>query len=377
MPISFKKTWEKACNIALANTGTQLGNDQQLLHRIVTEMVNPALTSPWVAVASSDGVSAGAGNLWAAPADVLPGGPGVPHSWIVLQQDGVAPGFQLCLDLGVDSNARTLTVVWSFAGFDVGAPSALNRPTAADEAIGWTERVYGYGNFPAPAAAYNLSVIVSDDGESTMIWNIVGANCAMLFIFAKPLAPPAGWAFPFVALNAGNVSTAEAVNYLPITNPDHSNTGNAYFKASASEGMKLAKMAAEGYDIFYGLGTGTTLDRANEASNEWPLGPCVVWCEEPGGRGEWGYLPDFLISTITPATGDTFPTGGSRQLIQIGDFAVPWDGSVTPTGGVERDADVLTGVVDEPYDFAPNEILNANQAILGNPSLFTPQPRPI
>jgi hypothetical protein len=95
--------------------------------------------SGWTVLASSDSVAADTTDRWLAISDIVWETSGVAHSWILFEfRDYVTAGvdLQLLIDCsqinGTQRNAA-IGVFISRAGFNVGAPSILNRPTAVDE----------------------------------------------------------------------------------------------------------------------------------------------------------------------------------------------------------------------------------------------------
>lgn len=58
--------------------------------------------------------------------------------------------------------------------------------------------------------------------------------------------------------------------------------------------------------------------------------PLSLWSETPGARGKVGDLVDVWAGTPSLEDGDLLPDDGTKQMIAVGQFILPWDGLTDP-----------------------------------------------
>ena len=165
-------------------------------------------SSVWVVVASSDSVAADGTDRWSEIADVVWDTSGSAHSWVVLRHPNFfEAGVQLevLFDCSQDSaaeNNAAIGVFMSMVGFNVGAPSTLNRPTAADEREVLREDGtvanapwQGPTTVDAPHRSGRLNVHMSEDARYVR-WFIIGLACVSVAVICfrstTTTAPPSG-----------------------------------------------------------------------------------------------------------------------------------------------------------------------------------------
>lgn len=315
------KTWQYNVNQAVALQGSIIATSQRLWRTIKNSLVGFA-TLPWTVRGSSDSVAAGmdAVDRWAADANLVNDTAGNVHSWIVLRQTGIATNFEICLDLNSNGGSGNFDFIVSpGAGFTGGSTTA--RPTATDEVVTQANSAYAWSNVDANHVVH---VLQSTDGQCTRVavWR-ASTNLCTFWILDKPANPVTGWTKPSlfgtVGVSSGVVNTAGLFG----------NFANTTLKGYGSAAMVLA-MTGEGSQATSGLlsnltGIGTT---ANSFDGTWPLFPIGIGSITVAMQGRHGTVFDLWWRPTSLGQIDTFPNDTSRQFVVMGDFVLPWDGSV-------------------------------------------------
>jgi len=315
------KTWQYDKNNQIT-TGDGSGYGE-LMYTWKTIMTSWG-SSPWTVVASSDASSAGAADYWTSPSACnTHRGSGVAHCWIVLQQDGVASGFQICVDLnenGGGADSVMNTYVSESAGFTGG--TVTNRPTATDEVntfdgVGSPQWVANETLSTTPAW---ISVFQSTDGSSTRwcIWVNNQMHC--FFCIEKPSNTPAGWTLPWLTICA--IDRYAGTNYRPTYS--YLNDAKNLVNCRAGGARHNVYLSSEGV-VTSMLGQLQTFG-ADLDSSAWPMFPIGLWCDESGARGRIGTLDDIYWGSTSINDGDHYPGDASRLWVQLGDIIQPWGG---------------------------------------------------
>lgn len=265
--------------------------------------------TPWTVVASSNGTVANTSDNWTKNSDLVYAAAGSNHSWIVLQQSAL--GYQLCIDLN-NVNTYRISMCMSFSsGFSTSSLSTTNRPTAADESPGWSSVTWFNGN-----ASFNavLNVQMTSDGYMTRHWGLVSTACKEAYLCEKPKNTVSGWSTPVISCWVGGTS------YLYTSINDNPWTA---FRAKNINGWFY--LSCE----FYGTAAvGQSQTVVNSLSSEWVMSRIGCLCANPGLMGRHGEVSDMWYGSVTPATGDTYPsTGTLKQFIHIKDVIFPWNQS--------------------------------------------------
>jgi hypothetical protein len=98
----------------------------------------------------------------------------------------------------------------------------------------------------------------------------------------------------------------------------------------------------------------------NQLSGDYPLLPAALACITASNLGNHGELADLWLGSVSAVNGDTYPeatyagTGGLDQFVQVGDVALPWNGTVPSTGGVAT-ARRQARVISLQQSFTPPE----------------------
>jgi hypothetical protein len=290
--------------------------------------------SPWTVVGSSNSVAAGMDGVdrLAAPANLIAGGN---HSWIVLQQNGLNAGFQVCFDF-TGGGSGTVAVSPS-AGFTGGSIAA--RPTATDEytmTLNGTGTAYwGIANFGVPFK-YNLHVMQSTDGECTRIFVTTGSadNTGTIYgaqpittLFAnfdKLRDPVAGFSVPVVCSWGGHPSNQDSLVY---TNVIASGAGVEFFHSrDVATNMRIAATWDHTFNFFQAFLVGP-----NTFTGEVWMGPVGAYCPNTATkRGRHGEFYDMWSGPIYPLTSFVLPSAEAPAYVKVGCLYLPWDG-VSPT----------------------------------------------
>lgn len=298
------------------------------------------LAGGFTVAGSSNAVAAGMDGVdrWASDADILAIatadiGTEV-FSWIVL----TAPfGGQLLIsaDNRESGAATTLTTVslrlYGSASAAFAGGSTMVRPAAADQfkikdatASAWT----------AGSSPWRVHRLTATDGSMTYVFITsasAGQQMAGLWFFGRPAEAPDGWTSPVI----GYASEANA--YTPFAFGG-SIGGNHVAGGGSLYGVIDASVDGAGAPAVDG---GAPIDDSwlypNELTGEYPMMEValfygVAFFTETGPIGELGVLPDLWIVSNALGTGDRFPGDATGQVMVLGDFCVPWNGTQLTVG---------------------------------------------
>lgn len=320
LPI-LEKTWIHDVNNTINSGGPFVGYGA-LMFAWKTFMTTGL--GAWSVVSSSDGVSnAGAADYWLNATDANVHGNGVNHSWIVLQNDAISTGFQICVDLRKNGGgASTIMEVYvsEAAGFTGGTLTA--RPTATDEVHtadqagrhNWTDAIDLTVN---PA---QLHMQRSDDGTVTHWWIYVQGYCPCFYVIEKPQDAVPDWSIPWIAVAC--VDWYASTNFRPTYGYLNDIKTNVACRAKGSKTQfYLSSEGAISSMIGQLMSFGGDLD-----GGAYPFFPIGIWCDEAGARGRLGRFSDLWWGSVAAADGDHYPGDATRQFAQVGDFIVPWPG---------------------------------------------------
>lgn len=315
------KTWQHA-----ENSGPY-ASLAALMYAWKEQMIGWA-SGAWSVVSSSDGAgTASAADNWADASDVVFHNAANNHSWLVLQNDNIASGFQICVDCNRNSGgAQTVTRLYVSEGAGFTGGTATDRPTATDEVEPAASA--GAGDFEWTAAANlastpaYLHMAASDDGEQHS-W-MVAVNSTVPCFFRIGLAENAvdGWTNPwFCVAVTSNYGTAVAQTFTRSFDTDD------YCWTRAGGQKAGCYLTSEGYGGG-SVGEGWTFSADLDSTGDYPFLPIGLLCLTPvGSRGRLGTVPDLWYGGTVPADGDNFPGDASRTFVQVGCFIHPWDGS--------------------------------------------------
>lgn len=317
---TLMKTWQFAVNQAVPAQGTSVLTETRLLWTI-KQVLKSFPLSPWVCKGSSNATNLPSGSAgmdgvdrWASSADIVGGSPRFP--WIVLEQSGIAPGFQICLSKAAASVNTIGLVVSPNAGFTGGSVTA--RPTAVDEITLINTTTWESG----ADAQHQVHVWQSTDGQCTrvMVWR-GGTNLCTCWVFDRPQNPVSGWTHPSVSMAVGAVN-GEAIHYngLNVGTNSRSRGVSAFDARWTGEGFGSAVLAN-----VTDVGT-----QANDFDGAWPFLPIGVASTTLNNRGRHGSFFDLWWKPVSVNSADTFPNdAATRRFVAMGPLILPWTGDAT------------------------------------------------
>lgn len=288
---------------------------------------------------NGDGVdrwtSGGAGltNLvWAAA--------GSNHSWIVLRQTGIAPTFELLIDLSnASAISATITVAFN-AGFNLdGTATAAPTVGATDSKVLIANTNWGGPNGIAPMA---LHVLKSSDGASTRVISLRSSNngsggwTTLFWLFELPKTNIAAWTNPSFAVALGsltlnpNSGVDSVANLSQAANTWSRTPGGTIFSSQwSATGTQQHAILSDAYGSING-----GQQNIGDVSAEAPLWGIGCYSATVNARGRNGVLADIRLALENIGTGfaitngRTYPTSAPlRQQAQFGDFSHPWNRS--------------------------------------------------
>jgi hypothetical protein len=338
---TLTKTWQISSN-QLLNALGNAGQEGRQFWLAIKDVLTGFGASPWVVAYSCDGATAGVAgdgvDRWPTINEVITTTSDVgARSWVVLQNSGT--GQELLIDMRVSSTTsnRAPTVLTSWTdGFTGG--TTTSRPTAPDQQDlsdnHSTSFTVGLGTpSSSTSRAYRLHVLHTTDGEFTVVLVCFDNNCTGTWFFGKPLDAVSGWADACVAgINGGNsdANTGEGSQSLTLVLGRDTGFERFYgnFPTNSSAPWLLTSIAVGDLTLnaqLYGVEDTPTI---NEISAEWDVWTTSIRCRTAGDRGVHGRLPDIYLVSEVLNTGDTFPSGGTREWAVFGALVVPWDGTV-------------------------------------------------
>lgn len=324
---SKAKTWQYNVNQAFNTSATPLTDNRALLRGIKNTLIGFA-SNPWQVRGSSNAVSAallavgaaGPGtDYWAANGDLVWANAGVAHSWIVLRQTQIASNFEILISCeGASGAGLIITVYVSYsAGFTGGSTTA--RPTATDEAA-----VISGTDFGGINAALNvkLHVMMSSDGQCTRMFIYASGVPIGIAFFEKPQNPVTGWSNPSFAAWKGSNTTSLA-SQATVTN---------FYAAASFNGRGASNMTMFGtMESYNSLNLAANIDQTNDLSSTYQMYPVGLASTTAANKGRHGNAFDLWWANTALGEGDAAPNDGTRQFIVVGQFWMPWDGSIPLT----------------------------------------------
>lgn len=320
---TIEKTWQFDVNQIIGVPLTTIAGSRATLLAIKNSLLEGCLAggggaAPWTVRYSCNSATAGVAgdgvDRWTIGDDLQWEAAGVAHSWIVLQQNGIATGWQLLLSLENATANGTHMGAWfsPSAGFTGGTTTA--RPTATDEAVilaphtVWNQ---------VGTAARRVHCMQSSDGQVTRIFVCHDSITEIYWEFAKAKNPRASWTVKSYAVMiegaGGVVSNYTSLFGQPRAVIRHNvTTGAAYFTSEATSGGALGQVqvSADDYDAAF------------------PMAPIGLYSTTAGTRGRIGQVFDMWWGSTAVAEGDSYDELGSKAFAQLGDVIVP-SGGVT------------------------------------------------
>lgn len=309
---TLEKTWGSA-NMLLNGVNSVNSSDNLLKLKNGLKNVSPG----WTVKGSSDNSAFGMDDVdrWIDSGDVVFGTDA--GSWIVLQNDAINTGFQLCIQARKSTNfpypsMRLYLVVSPANGFTGG--SATARPTATDEIVIFSGNAYRDNT---PEYTCRLNIWMSSDGECTrVVMTETGATRCFILI-DKVKNPVPGWTIPWVAAVVGYNGAARIPEYNDL------NDVTTYCKSVVGTTTMPLYWTSEGWAD--GM-MGQRLTAGNDLENNgFPLSAIGLASETVTVYGRHGELFDIWWGDDAISDGGHYPGTTPRQFVQVGDIVLPWD----------------------------------------------------
>lgn len=306
------KTWQFA-HTTVPALGTGLQDLQRGMRVGIVNALLGMTGAPSVS-GSSDGTTAAldATNRWTGDVALVWATSGTPHSWIVLRFSTL---YYLLIDLNSGSSA-SISAYLSFAGFTGG--STTNRPTATDEAqiIGTGGSPGGWVNSGADAQRV-WHVMMPTDSSGVRVLMYTGNVQESFWLFGKAVNTVSGWTHPiygvihFSSLLDGFGTYSNLFNAANVTAVGPTTPMSMFVTSEATSSGAL----------------GSVQTTVNDLDGGYVIATPGLYSTTVGSVGRHGQIEDLWWGSTTPATGDTYPSGGSATFLQAGDMVFPWDGT--------------------------------------------------
>lgn len=288
-------------------------------------------TGLWTVDASSNGVTAGASDLWLTAADCIPGtGGGVARSWIVLRYT-YATGIyhQLLIDLGAAASQR-IRFVWAtdLNPFNLASPSATASPatpTEGAENSDTTDTTVIHSTLVAHTihclrnSAGGVVVVVSRDGtglpEFVLRHDMLGGG-------ASNDRYPARFGHQRATTGDGGAN---------VSLWNGTAASNAARHAHYVDGTMIDAQTAQLYLASAGVMAGSSAASTGDGiSGEWHSVPETIWSNASSTRnGFRGYVPDLGLKVEANVATNTVETSADNDPIRritMGGFSLLTDG---------------------------------------------------
>lgn len=328
---ALAKTWQFNLNHRVPAAGTAQATAQAVMLYLKNSLIGFA-SNPWTVIGSSSSVAAGmdAVDRWVTTANLVWAQAGNVHSWIVLQQAGINAKFQVCLELvffTTGQPGRMVLAVSPMAGFGVtnGGTNGgtTSRPTATDEIVllngttgTATQGTWLDGSAAAANADYLVNAWQSSDGQVTrVVFRTPGSAFRGYAAFERPKNPVAQWVNPSMAIWMSDTTNVLAYSTL--------NDAVSYHGNKPGGGDMPLFCTTEGVNA----GLGENVTTVNDLTGGYQLTPMGLLSTTAGARGRHGEVFDLWFGVTSLQDGDTYPANGTKQLIQMGHLAFPWNGS--------------------------------------------------
>lgn len=363
MPLpAHTRTWQfqlnQVVNISTSTVTNPAVNDRALMIGLVGSMlgrgswvdkdnVASASAGNWTVTSSCDGSGGGAGvgfgnntgvNYWdvagvLTPSKLVWANPASNHSWIVLQQTGIAAKFEVLIDLRVGGGSTQATIIVSDAGFGVANGGTDGTATAAPTAVAGSFQslitTTEWGGGAALGAVWHAQK--STDGKAFRFFIMRSTSCVGFYQFEIPDPVVSGWTNPWIAHAIGQSAATEQVTTSRL------NGANTYSRTPggtvfASSYCQAASQSDTNMITFASSGQGAT---PNEIDGTDVLHPICLYSATVNARNVNGNIVDMYWGnqpgiTFLPLAGQTLPAGGPIQWTRLGTLWVPWASGNTP-----------------------------------------------
>lgn len=322
MPLPLvKKTWQYAHGSNTLSGSQKPDYDNSFL--FAKNALLAFGSNPCTVVGSSDGTTAALDGVdrITASSKIVNANTTSPHSWIVLNLVGMGSA-QVMFDWN-NSSILQLGITFSPGGLFTGGSTTAN-PTATDSIVVHSNASQWIGQTAGTGGQFRIHVMRSTDGTNTRVFFCINSLVAGFWTFEKVWNPVSGWPLPYIAAAVGISGNITDTSLLTFGNWP-SNTKYSSQGPLGSMPLFLTYEAAPGGGS---NAVGSRYAIPNELSGEYPLCPVGLWHDTTvGQRGRHGSIPDMYFTVTGPVCGDTYPSDGSRQFVQMGQMIVPADGT--------------------------------------------------
>jgi hypothetical protein len=362
MAIAQTRTWQFQLNqvvdVSTSVVANPAVNDRALMIGLVGSMLgrgawvdklNAASASAgnWTVTSSCDGSGGGVGvgfgnntgvNYWdvagvLTASKLVWANPASNHSWIVLQQTGIAPLFEVLIDLRVGGSSTSATIIVSNAGFGVANLGTDGTATAAPTAVAGSFQslitVTSWGGGGILGAVWHAQK--TTNGSAYRFFIMRSAACVGFYQFEIPDPVVNGWTSPWIAQAIGHNAVTEQVTMTQL------NGANTYSRTPggtvfASSYTQPASQSDTNMITFVGSGQGAT---PLELDGTDPIHPIALYSATVNARNTNGKIVDLYWGnqpgvTFSPLAGQTMPAGGPIQWARLGTLWVPWASGNNP-----------------------------------------------
>jgi len=306
------KTWSKT---RVTGSG---GTTSIAVRDLLIAIKNHLKTVGWSVVASCDGnLSFGAADYWIDYSDIVHAFSPSKHSWIVLSNSAICPGYQLCIDCDQSSTMpQQFKAFVSVDGVGFTGGSLTVRPAAADAVLLNMNGQYwiNYGSGTTPSA----NIWTSSDYSATKI--VLGPTTVRgVWWFVRPIDPKDWWLKPNLSM----------INYGTCVHTEH-DTDTEFWTTGIVNGQRtLFGLGTIMIGAVRALTTAGVAGSSGDYGGNWPCSPMWAISNQAVMPGMLGFVPDqwWTHSNATLALGDTFPGDGSKAQVVIGKMAFGNDGT--------------------------------------------------
>jgi hypothetical protein len=274
--------------------------------------------------------TAGAADYWDMPEAIVGDTSTDPHSWIVLKSANHGGGnLEICILCRQTAYYQPPTIyVSAHATGWTGGSTTVDPTNPPFYVTVYTNAASELGVWATASGQHYWNAAASSDGQCIRFWIEHAGAQTMHFFIERIKNPVSGVAADdnwVILYRPGLDSTTDK---LTIANYVNSGVqGHSHVLASS--------LAFHYYLSAEGCGTGGshgamvvgTNPRDSSTSPLYPLG-LFTTASLTVAYGRDGELFDLWLARADIINGSTYPGDGSRAFLQVGDFVLPWDGSV-------------------------------------------------
>jgi hypothetical protein len=304
------KTWTRT---RVTGSGVDVITTNKLL---LVAIKNEFKNHGWTVVYSSDSVAADAYDNWVDNTDIVVAVAGSVHSWIVLQNNNVNVGFQICIDMSVtDAYARKAYFYMSpSVGFTSG--TIQNRPTASDETKLKILTDYWIAAVTI-GTSKSANVFTSSDHQCTHVFLYSGSAVAGVWIFDVPKDCSTWVDNKIITL----VNSGTCVSTL------HDTDAEAYTTTRINGITTYVELATIVIGTTQVISYAGVAGATGDYGTNWPCTPMWLLSTSTLNPGLVGVVYDlWWAHSTTVTTGDYFPGDGSKTQYVFGNMVQGNDG---------------------------------------------------